>query len=263
VQDQSNSTPLSVSSVTSQTSLPSAAIAGSMLKIYNRGPSTLFYHLGNASVTASSADPVIAPNSWDSTVVKAGETNIAAVTAAGGLTATMNVESGTGTPLGTGGPINNSVFITPGLVGVGYTNLGATDNTAHTTVVESTPPGTAATIDLVGVQGAPNGAPVPTTTAVNVTPSDCSGTSTTTAANVTGLGTAIIHGFTIKNEDTTNSLCMSLTGTAVCGSPGSYTLVGYAQSGPNSYTTPQGMGSNHAVSVKASAASVVYTCTSW
>jgi hypothetical protein len=219
--------------------------------------------LGNASVTASTSDPVIAPNSWDAVVTKAGQTNITAVTAATGLLSTMNVESGTGTPNGTGGPINSSVFAAPGLASVSWTNLGATDNSQHTTVVESTPPRTPATVDLLGVQGAPNGVPFPVSSAVNVTPADCSGQATTGPVNITGLGIATIHGFTIKNEDTTISLCMSLTGTAACAATGSYTLVGYAQPGPSSYTTPPGFGSNHAVSIKAASGTPNYTCTFW
>jgi hypothetical protein len=219
--------------------------------------------------------------------------------------------------------MNNSIFQSTGLTGTSWTNIGATDNTGHTTVIEATPPGTAPTIGLVGIQGAPNGSPVPsaitaplgptttpatavavtdtgtppsgttigtgaqgligwlgtlslqiangsdaannskTATATNVTPADCSGTATTSVANIIGLGTANIHGFTIKNEDTTISLCMSLTATAVCAAAGSYTLVGYSQAGPNSFTTPPGLGSNHTVSIKSASATAVYTCTSW
>lgn len=97
--------------------------------------------------------------------------------------------------------------------------------------------------------------------APNVTPIDCSGTATATAANAANLGTISIHGFTIQNESTTVNLSYSLTGTAVAGAAGTFTLLPLGQS-PNSYTSPVGLGSNHAVSV-ISTASDIYTCTAF
>jgi hypothetical protein len=97
---------------------------------------------------------------WDS-VVRTGQTNIAAITSTGGLTATMNVESGTGGPLGSGCNSNNSIFQAVGQAGIGWTNMGATDNGGLSRPVQSTAPGTPATIDLLAVQSAPNASPFP------------------------------------------------------------------------------------------------------
>lgn len=97
--------------------------------------------------------------------------------------------------------------------------------------------------------------------ATNVTPIDCSGTATGTATNATGLGITTIHGFTIQNENGSVNIGFSLTGTAVIGAAGTFTLLPTGQS-PNSYTTPVGFGSNHSVSVVAPS-SAVYTCTAF
>lgn len=99
------------------------------------------------------------------------------------------------------------------------------------------------------------------TSTSNSTPIDCSGTATGSASSVANLGTTSIHGFTIQNESTTVNLSYSLTGTAVAGAVGTFTLLPLGQS-PNSYTTPVGFGSNHAVSV-ISSASDIYTCTAF
>lgn len=97
--------------------------------------------------------------------------------------------------------------------------------------------------------------------ASNVTPIDCSGTATSTATNATGLGITTIHGFTIQNENASVNIGFSLTGAAVLGSPGTFTLLPTGQS-PNSYSTPVGFGSNHSVSVVAPS-SAVYTCSAF
>lgn len=151
--DNSYSTPLAVTSTTGSAALPASATTGSVVILYNRGPNSLFWQAGNAGVTASTSNSPLPPNSSMAFVVKAGQTNVAAVTSVTGLTATMNMESGTGLPQATGGPLNASVFGAAGLVGTSYTNIGATDNAAHTTVIESTAIGTAATVSALGVQG--------------------------------------------------------------------------------------------------------------
>ena len=170
IPDNSYSTPLAVTNVSTAggTALPTAIAPGSVVKIYNRGPSAIFYQLGTSSVVATTSNAQLSAGCWDSVIVKSGQTNIAALTVTSGLTATMNVESGVGLPAGSGCVLNPSNFQATGLAGVTWTNIGASDNASHTTVIQSTAPGTAATIDLLGIQGggtaaAPVAIDVPTT----------------------------------------------------------------------------------------------------
>lgn len=99
----------------------------------------------------------------------------------------------------------------------------------------------------------------------NVTPRDCSGTIAVggTAQNAF-VQTNTLHGFTIKNENTSEQLCISFTGTAACGAAGTYSLQpGSATVNGGSFTTPPGLGTNHALSVVAATGAHVFSCTFW
>lgn len=107
--------------------------------------------------------------------------------------------------------------------------------------------------------------------AVNVTPTDCSGTITTggTAQNAIAANAAL-HGFTIANIDASagsgEPIWESLTTTAAASTVGSYPLAAPTAttfSGLSSYTTPLGFGTNHAVSVVAATTGHKFSCTYW
>jgi type 1 fimbria pilin len=106
----------------------------------------------------------------------------------------------------------------------------------------------------------------------NVTPLPCSVTITAAdvAQNLPNLGTTSIHGFTISNVDETSggsngeNLYYNLTGTAVPNTAGTTPLSSPSSAaGMGSYTTPAGLGSNHAVSVRAHTAGHSITCNYW
>jgi hypothetical protein len=151
--DNSYSTPLSVTSTTGSATLPGSATTGSVVKIYNRGPAPFFYQLGTSGVTATTSNAQLAAGCWDSVIVKAGQTNVAAITVTSPLTATMNIESGAGLPQG-GCAANTSVFQAAGQSGVNTTNIGATDNGGLTRPIQATAIGTAPIIAALGIQGA-------------------------------------------------------------------------------------------------------------
>lgn len=105
----------------------------------------------------------------------------------------------------------------------------------------------------------------------NVTPTNCSGTITAGgAAQAAIAATATIHGFTIANIDPSagsgEPLWISFTTTAAAGTPASYPLAAPSATtyiGLNSYTTPFGFGSNHAISVIAATTGHQFSCTYW
>lgn len=105
----------------------------------------------------------------------------------------------------------------------------------------------------------------------NVTLNDCSGTVTTgNAANNAFTGQTTLHGFTIANIDNTigsgEPLWFSFTGTGGIGAAGSYPLAAptaTTYAGLSSYTTPPGMGTNHALSVIAGTSGHKFSCTWW
>lgn len=103
--------------------------------------------------------------------------------------------------------------------------------------------------------------------AVNVTPTDCSGFITTggTAQNAFA-ASATRHGFTILNFDTTEPLWISFTGTATANTVGSYPIAAatsttFASAG--SFTSPLGFGMNTALSVVAATTGHKWSCTWW
>jgi hypothetical protein len=109
--------------------------------------------------------------------------------------------------------------------------------------------------------------PVNATGPVNVTATACSGTITSggTAQNAFTAQTTL-HGFTVANIDTTEPLWISFTTTAAASGTDSYPLPAATATtfaGFGSFTTPPGLGLNHALSVIAATTSHKYSCTWW
>jgi hypothetical protein len=107
--------------------------------------------------------------------------------------------------------------------------------------------------------------------AVNVTPTDCSGTITSggTAQNAIAANAAL-HGFTLANIDASagsgEPLWLSLTTTAAASTGASYPLAAPTATsfaGLSSYTTPLGFGTNHAVSIIGATTGHKFSCTYW
>ncbi len=126
--------------------------------------------------------------------------------------------------------------------------------------------GTAATT-IALLKALTNVANSPAQLAVNVTPTDCSGTVVTgnTAVNAFTAQTTL-HGFTILNDDTSEPLWISFTTTAAAATAGSYPLAAATPTtyaGVNSYTSPPGFGTNHALSVVAATNGHKFSCTWW
>lgn len=108
---------------------------------------------------------------------------------------------------------------------------------------------------------------VKTSGAINVTPTDCSGSITTggTAQNALAAQTTL-HGLTIMNIDTTEPLWISFTTTAAASTAGSFPLQAATATtfaSPGSFTTPNGFGTNHALSVIAATTGHKWSCTWW
>lgn len=117
------------------------------------------------------------------------------------------------------------------------------------------------------VVSTPSATPTSVQSAVNVAPTDCSGSITTggTAQNAF-TASATRHGFTIVNFDTTEPLWISFTGTATASTPGSYPLAAATATtftGAGSYTSPIGLGMSTALSVVATTTGHKWSCTSW
>lgn len=124
---------------------------------------------------------------------------------------------------------------------------------------------------LVSVDGSAVTQPVSGTVtnnnAVNVTLTDCSGTVSTgnTAVNAFTAQT-MLHGFTIINDDTTEVMWISFTTTAAASTAGSYPIpapTATTFAGGGSFTSPPGMGTNHALSVVAATNGHKFSCTWW
>jgi hypothetical protein len=122
----------------------------------------------------------------------------------------------------------------------------------------------------VPVAIASNQSAVPTTSAVNQTPTNCSGTITTggTAQNAFTAQTTL-HGFTIANIDTGHNdevLWISFTTTAAPLTAASYPLpapTATTFAGFGSFTSPTGFGTNVALSVIGATTGHVFSCTWW
>ena len=105
----------------------------------------------------------------------------------------------------------------------------------------------------------------------NMTPTDCSGSIATggTAQNAFTAQTTL-HGFIIKNIDASTGggepLWISFTRTAAANTAGSYPLGPPATSsfaGGESFATPPGLGTNHALSVISATTGHNFSCTWW
>lgn len=105
----------------------------------------------------------------------------------------------------------------------------------------------------------------------NITPTDCSGTIGTggTAQNAITAQTTL-HGFVIKNIDASSGsgepLWVSFTGTATANTAASYPLAAPATTSfanGESFTSPIGMGLNHAISIVGATTGHKYSCTWW
>ncbi len=107
--------------------------------------------------------------------------------------------------------------------------------------------------------------------AVNVIPTDCSGTITSGGAAQSAIAAnATLHGFTIANIDASagsgEPLWISFTTTAAASTAASYPLsapTATSFSGMSSYSTPFGFGTNHAVSIIGATTGHKFSCTYW
>lgn len=173
------STPLAVTSTTGNTALPTGTVAGSVVILYNQGTNPIYYALGNSGVTATTSMAQLGPYAWQAVVVPSGATNVAALTKSAGQTATLGVELGTGTPNGTGGPINLSVGPSA-QAAVQFDTIGGTDNTTAIAIIGATAAGTSSTKNAMAVQGITGGVALPATLAGTTVPLP---TGAATAAN--------------------------------------------------------------------------------
>jgi hypothetical protein len=158
-------TPLSVSTSTAQTSLPS----GTVVFVQNVGSTLAYVNLGtSSSVTATTSD-IAVPAGGGCSLTVGSNTNIAAITASS--TTTLNLVGGSGLGSacysGTGGTITNQsvnlaqVNGVTTLTGAGATGTGSQRETVaqDTTTIAGSAPGTAGTAsaNVVSVQGVTNG----------------------------------------------------------------------------------------------------------
>lgn len=105
---------------------------------------------------------------------------------------------------------------------------------------------------------------------VNITPTDCSGTISSggTAQSLISANSSL-HGFTLQNIDASagsgEDIWFSLTTTAAASTAQSYGLIPPASTTTQggSYTTPLGLGTNHAVSIIAATTGHKFSCTYW
>ena len=174
------------------------------------------------------------------------------------------------TPLNVGAAQTGTWTVQPGNTPNTSPWLASISDGTNTASVKAASTSAAATDKSVVVQINPQQTP-PVATAVNVTPTNCSGTITaggTAQSAITAQTT--LHGFTIANIDNTSGsgepIWISLTGTATASTNGSYPLSAPAATtfaSLSSYTTPVGFGTNHAVSVVAATTGHAFSCTWW
>ena len=240
---------------TSQTyALPSGPVA----VVYNTGANPITVKLGasGVSVTAGQAD-VVQPGSW--MAFSAGAATYYAVVGNGG-SSTVVVSGGSGMPAGAGGGGSGG--------GGGGTVAQGAQGSAGAAWFDQLVQGGAAVAAGNGLYVQPGtGASFPAAFPANVGPTDCSGATSGTDATATPITAQTgLHGFVIKNIDTTEPLWFSMTGTAAAAGTGSYPLgaaTATTYAGGESFTTPPGMGLNHALSVFAHTSGHKYACTWW
>jgi hypothetical protein len=239
--------------------------------------------LGSPSNYGTSPGAVSVPG------VNAFVTNVPAVSQSGTWNVTVNAALPVGTNLlgkvgidqTTAGTTNGVALVgvnaATALAGAGATGTGSARVTAaqDTTTIAGSAPGTAGSPspNVVSIQGVSSGTTVPVSgtvsnnNAVNVTLTDCSGTVATggTAVNAFTAQTTL-HGFTILNTNTSEVMWISFTTTAAASTAGSYPLAPATATtfaGAGSFTSPPGMGTNHALSVVAATSAHTFSCTWW
>jgi hypothetical protein len=166
----------------------------------------------------------------------------------------------------TGAPITGQSLPAGGVDMIGWlSNVVATLSAGQVTL------GQATMANSVPVTMASNQTQFPVSPQVNVTATDCSSTITSggTAQNAFAAQTTL-HGFVIKNIDASagsgEPLWISFTGTAVASTAASYPLAAPTAStflNGESFTTPNGFGTNHAVSIIAATTGHKFSCTWW
>jgi hypothetical protein len=209
---------LPVTSSTSNVALPAGAAPGSTIVIYNNGPNQAYYQLGNSSVTASSSNDMLVPYGGVAFTVQAGSTNIAAVTRVTGQTASLNISLWSGAPASLGGPVNTATVLQGSIAGA-VNAIGGVDATGVARALQATIPGTPATNYLLGVQGAPNGAPIPIAS-VPVLHTQTSALSNSlivkaSAGSLSGFNCSAITGLAAGYCVVINSVSVPVTGTAI------------------------------------------------
>jgi hypothetical protein len=170
-----------------------------------------------------------------------------------------------GSPFQAGGAVSvsaGSAII--GKVGIDQTTPGTTNGVqtltgSTTAVTQTTPSNLNATVVGTGTFATQT-----TAGPSNVTLTDCSGSLSTggTAQNAFAAQTTL-HGFQIMNLST-DLMWVSFTTTAAAATAGSYPLnPGTSTSAGGSYSTPYGLGTNHALSVVAATTGDKFSCTWW
>lgn len=258
---QTTGTPIAVTTGGVTGTLP----AGAVVVASNPGTTnTAFCKLG---ASASTSDQPIPPNGgWFAFTVGAN-TQLTCITSTS--TTTVNMVGGSGLPTGSGGGGGGSggggaVTVAAGAdVTEGNTTdtACAADNTSGCTV-ESRLIRIAQNLSTLNTT-----AGLPANLAVNVTPTDCSGTVVTggTAVNAFTAQTTL-HGFTILNDDTSEVAWISFTTTAAASTAGSYPLApatATSFAGASSFTSPPGFGTNHALSIVGATSAHKFSCTWW
>jgi hypothetical protein len=197
-------------------------------------------------------------------------------TAAGSAAANPPVLMGGTQNGGATGTVQNAEIDSSGNLHVGAPSGAFVDGSIATLGTEADAPCTVPTTTTACTLAALtkaliNVADSPILLPVNISPTDCSVALTTggTAQNIIS-ASATIHGFTIANIDASagsgEPVWISFTTTAAASTIGSYPLAAPTAStfvGLNSYTTPTGFASNHAVSVIAVTTGHKISCTYW
>ncbi len=271
-------TPISVTTGGVTGSLP----AGTVVVASNVGTTnTAYCALGASSTTAWQPIP---PGGWFAYTVGAA-TQLTCITSTS--TTTVNMVGGSGLPTGSGGGGGGSggaVTIASGGVASGayasgafavgsgtdgwFTTFGTEADTANITTghtfMAAIRQVDADIVTLNTTAGNPIILPQ------NVTANDCSGTITNgSTAQDAFTAQTTLHGFTIANVDASagsgEPLWISFTQTATAAN-GSYPLAAPTATmftGLSSFTSPPGMGLNHALSVLGATTGHKFSCTWW
>jgi hypothetical protein len=276
---QTTGTPIAVTSSGVTGTLP----AGTVVVASNVGATNGAYCKLGAS--ASTSDQLIPPNSWFGFTVGTN-TQLSCITSSS--TTTVNMVGGSGLPTGSGGGGGGTggggaITAASGSYAAGALSAGAGvdgwDLTQGTTTqgacagdntsgcsVEARLQRIAQNLTTLNTT-----AGSPAQLAVNVSPTDCSGTITAggTAQTLIAAQTTL-HGFTLANIDASagsgEPLNFSFTTTAAASTAGSYPLsapTATTFAGLSSWTSPPGFGTNHAVSIIGATTGHKYSCTWW